>query len=252
MPGNRGTRTAKARHYKRSLREKFFLRFHMSLILGAVVLSGVLANSMLTWVGLDHIVFRYTASVVLSYGVFFVCIRLWLAYIHTSSDTGEVIEDMAFIVTEEAAYSSPDIAFAAMHSSDYAYDGGGSSSGSSGGIGGLFDGVDSAEGALILFLLAVVVAVICGAGVYLIWEAPLILSEAAFQAMLATALIRSSQRMDHAHWFGSVFRATWIPFGAVLAITAVFTLTAHHFCPTATDIAQVQQCAMTPNAESVD
>ena len=60
-----------------------------------------------------------------------------------------------------------------------------------------------------------------GAGIYLIYEAPVILTEAAFEFLLASGMIRRFRRMDEPDWLGSVFRMTWMPFVLVLLITVL-------------------------------
>jgi hypothetical protein len=103
------------------------------------------------------------------------------------------------------------------------------SGGKSGGGGG-FDLGD--DGWVIIALIALVSAVL-GAGAYLIYMAPTIVSDAAFAALLSGGLVRSTRRMGAEGWVGSVVRDTWIPFTVVLVLTVVFAATAHHYHPEA-------------------
>jgi hypothetical protein len=81
--------------------------------------------------------------------------------------------------------------------------------------------------------------VLFGVGIYLVWEAPVILSEAAFELVLASALGSAAGRMQQPGWMGSVFRATWLPFALVLAMATAFAGVAQHFCPEATRLSEV-------------
>lgn len=47
-----------------------------------------------------------------------------------------------------------------------------------------------------------------GAGVYLLYEAPFILSEAAFEFVLAASLVSGTKRIDSSDWMGSVLKTT--------------------------------------------
>jgi hypothetical protein len=74
-----------------------------------------------------------------------------------------------------------------------------------------------------------------------VYAAPDILSEAAFQALLATGLVKASKRMTRRGWVGSVLRATCIPFLIVLLMTEIFVGVAHKYNPRATRLSEVFQ-----------
>ncbi|HYS42341.1 MAG TPA: hypothetical protein VEM32_00015, partial [Geobacteraceae bacterium] len=57
------------------------LRLHMTLILLATGLSGLLTTRLLLAAGVEDIVVRYPLAVLFSYLVFFVLIKLWLKYL---------------------------------------------------------------------------------------------------------------------------------------------------------------------------
>jgi hypothetical protein len=88
-------------------------------------------------------------------------------------------------------------------------------------------------------VLALLLLAIFGAGAYLVYAAPEILSEAAFEALLAAGLIKASKKMDGPGWMGSVFKATWIPFVIVLILTGIFGWVAQTHYPHATRLADI-------------
>jgi uncharacterized membrane protein YgcG len=65
----------------RSLTHRFLLRWHMTAILGCVLLSGVVASALLLHFGVRSMPWRDMLAVAGSYLVFFVLIRLWLLYV---------------------------------------------------------------------------------------------------------------------------------------------------------------------------
>jgi len=72
-----------------------------------------------------------------------------------------------------------------------------------------------------------------------VYAAPEILSEAAFQALLAAGLIKASEKMTRQGWMGSVLRATCVPFLIVLLMTGIFGWVAHSHYPHATRLADI-------------
>lgn len=256
--------------FKQSLARRFVVRSHMTLMLAAVGASGVLISKLLLEMGLRSMLERYLIAVVLSYGLFFLFIRLWLDYVsldyvspsnpkpRTRSedvDVGSAIDISDFSV-DVAGESS--VAADRVVSSGGDFAGGGANdmwggetnppiistpsagpstgSRSGGGFGG-FD-FDLDEG-IVLIVLALLLLVIFGAGAYLVYAAPEILSEAAFQALLAAGLITASKKMDGRGWIGSVLKATWIPLAIVLVMTGIFGLVAQTYYPNATRLADI-------------
>ncbi len=90
-------------------------------------------------------------------------------------------------------------------------------------------------------VIAVLMLVAClgGVAVWLVWQAPIILPEAAFEALLASGLIKSAKRSEGRGWARGVIRSTLVPF-LLLLVTALFVGWAvHHACPTARRLADV-------------
>ncbi len=66
--------------FERSLAHDYFCRFHMSVILAAVISSGVLASKVLMEMGVP-LGYRYPFAVAISYVVFLLLIRVWIWYV---------------------------------------------------------------------------------------------------------------------------------------------------------------------------
>ena len=87
--------------------------------------------------------------------------------------------------------------------------------------------------------LGVLLAVVFGAGIFLIYSAPAILSEAAFEFLLAGSLVKRSKKMDDPDWMGSVLRATCVPFAVVLVISIAMGWVLHEYYPEAARISDL-------------
>jgi hypothetical protein len=267
--------------FRQSLSGRFFVRLHMSLILAAVSVSGVVSSKVLLVLGLTSLRTRYLVAVLLSYGCFFLLVRLWLWYISPSKPSERPVQSSSGIDLNPLDFvdSGPDLDSAlnilpgggsGVSPSHGPFGGGGdfggggatdfwgdppadnirsaavasrkSGSRSIGSLGSSKGGglsLDIGDEGIVLVFFGLLVLVILGAGIYLVWEAPIILSEAAFQAVLATSLARASKRIDQPGWIGSVFKATPVPFAIVIGMTLIFGLVAHHYCPDATKIADI-------------
>ena len=249
------------------------LRFHMALILVATVCSGFLATRGMLALHLENVLWRYPLAVVFAYLVFFVSVKLWLKYIapaprqqkvHDNSvDAGDVLTDLP--ISFSSGGTTP------FHGGGGGFDGGGASDSFgdvgtvftdsssdivSGGIdvgGGIGDAVgdvvgDVAEGLgdeggvviiVVFAALAALMAVVIGTGAYLVYEAPFILSEAAFEFILAAGLLRGAKRLDSADWMGSVFKTTSIPFIVTLSLATLAGYLMHRHFPEVTRISEL-------------
>lgn len=222
--------------FKTAIRERFFLRFHMALILAAVALSGLGISKLLGAAGLTQIQLRYPLAVVCAYGVFFVLVRIWLWYVSLSHD--ERVEDGSVM---DPVADAVDLAGAVSHDLGRSTVQGGGSSGHSGGWS-LGDAADGDGAGLVLILLVVVLCVVFGSGLYLIWQAPALLSEAALQMVLAASLRGATRRIDAPNWAGSVLGASWLPFVLLVIVVWIFAAVAASVCPEATRLDEILAC----------
>jgi len=245
----------KKEKFIRRFRKRFLLRFHMSLILTATCLSGALFSKLLLLLSLRDPIVRYPLTAALSYLLFFLFVKLWLWYVSTTArqkaaDAGKAVMESADLPDIPLNLAGRPVAQAAE-----AFAGGGGDFGGGGASGSFAEageaGADAAGKAgksvadkvgdlvpdldeglgVALLALGVLLAVVFGAGLYLIYSAPAILSEAAFEFLLAGSLIKRSKKMDNPDWMGSVLRATWVPFAAVLAISFAAGWVLHAYFP---------------------
>lgn len=249
------------RHFSQWLRSRFFLRFHMSLILGSTFLAGLVATKILLELNVNRLWLRYAIAVGFAYLLFLGLIRLWLWYVGISArrerDEGslDVPADLVEAVCDIAQFSAPE---PAMQTGGGDFGGAGASASydtpavssanlasASRGSGGSTKGGFSidADEAIVVVLLAALVLSLFVAGGYLIYAAPSILSEAAFEAVLAAALVRRARKVDSPGWIGSVFKATALPFFVILALSMILGWYAQHSCPTAIKIRDALTCA---------
>jgi len=253
------------------LEKRLFLRFHMSLILTGTALVGLLASKILLIAHVDNIVIRYPVAVIVSYLCFFGFMKLWLSYVTSSGvRKSHDVEDAL-----DAASSISDLSTECLPTGG-TYPGGGGGSSGGGGASGSFDSVAShadvgahdvlvdtaanashgvggavgegageaasglaEEGGLILVVLGLALAIVFGTGLYLLYDAPFILSEVAFDFILAASLIKSTRKIDDPDWKGSVFRTTWKPFAIALLISLFGAFVLHSNYPEAHKLSEI-------------
>lgn len=247
---------------KRYLVQRFYTRFHMSLILASSGLAAMLCNwILLQAVGVHAMWVRYPLAVALSYLTFLAGVWLWLRYVGlgqgSSPDTGSALDGLdgpdislgggsGDAVSETVARGGGQ--FGGGGASDSWADAqpvqswvgdGGSASGSGGSSFSLGDFGDlDADGIVLLLLALALVAAIFLASGYVIWFAPDILGEAAFGAALAAGLTRPAKRQDSEGWVAGVVRKTWWPFAIVLVLAEAVAIFAAVNYPAAATLRQ--------------
>lgn len=220
----------------------------MFLITAAMLMSGVVLSKVMWLLGVRSLMFRYPIAVLCSYAIFFVLLRIWLYYVSTRDDEEpEGTQDSASAGIGLADAADTDLldselvgdavgAGAELVGSGVRHGSQAVSKASNFELGDLKDG--DGEGLVLLLLLAVLVAIF-GSSLYLIWEAPTLMTEIAVQMVLATSLRRATRQMSAPDWAGSVLGKTWIPFMIVFALTIIFALAASYYCPNSTRMTEV-------------
>jgi len=227
----------------------------MMLILLATAMAGALASKLLLLAGLENPALRYPLTVLIAYGVFFIAIKFWLwiivgSYAVQTGISGQSLPDLSSVTPSGGGGSSSSVpsfnggggGFSGAGSSGSfgiaAPSGSASGGSSSGGGSGSFDlDLDDDIGIIIVFiLLALLLIAVFGAGIYLVYQAPSILSEAAFDSALAVSLARKSKKMQDPEWIGSVFKATWKEFAIILLVSIIAGVVIHLIFPEVTKI----------------
>lgn len=257
----------------------------MTAVLVLVLGSGVLVARLLRSITAS-MPLRYAIATVVGYGVFFVVLRLWARYLLGSLQAeapAEVTPPMAAVVVsqigepdEAAAHKvqggswigdvgsvdlSPGVPHGWSHHSSNAtpnIDVGVSSSGgdsvSSGGSSSSFSFDGDGEGLvaiIVVALIALVAAVVLGAAVWCIWEAPIILSEVLFEVVLAGALARAARRAPDRGWSRTLLTHTWKPALAVFFVAVAVGAGVQAVCPTASTMREaLNMCVFEHGAAS--
>lgn len=242
----------------KNLADKFFLRFHMSLILSLTLFSGFLSSRGLYSLGIENLTLRYSLSFLISYLCFFGLIRIWLAYIFSTRKDSNSWDWLDF-----------DLWFNNSKKSASWKAGGGKFSG--GGASGSFDKAstvetktvavvplmdssskslpdldldldgDSAPLVVVLLVLAVIFIAL-GSAVYLVFNAPAVLGEIAFQLALSLGVLKNSNRQHNPfEWLNSAFKKTWIMATVVLILIIASTLTINHYKPEITKSQEIKE-----------
>ncbi|MDP2785055.1 MAG: hypothetical protein Q8O38_10765 [Sulfurimicrobium sp.] len=242
---------------KRHLVQRFYTRFHMSLILASSALAAMLANWLLLHGGVYAMWLRYPVAVSVAYLAFLAGVRLWLQYMGLvrSSDTkSSLVEnlDVPDIPLGNSAgklelpdglprgggqfggggahtswtEANPARVFAATSRT------GDSPSAGMGAKLGDFADLDG-EGLVLLLLALLLIASVFLLSGYVIWFAPDILGEAAIGALLAGGLAKPAKRQDNSDWVAGVVKKTWWPFALVLVLSLAFAIYAATHYPEA-------------------
>ncbi len=270
---NRDPLTSRKEKFRNFLKHRLFLRFHMSLILLGTAAAGLVAAKILYLYGVKSMFIRYPASVLFSYIAFFGFVKLWLIYLFSphgrrlaSDRGGDIANNLNVGGFSTGRGLSPDpfgggggefsgggasgsfaegIGTGAEQSSSEALAASTSTSSDHGFFGGLTDtagdalsGIDEDAGK-VLIILGVLLAIVFGAGIYLIYMAPMILSEAAFNLILAAGLKPGLRKLNQPDWEGGVLRATIPAFAIVMIVSLAAAYVCHRAYPQAYKITEV-------------
>jgi len=227
----------------------------MSLICLTTIATGILISKGILFFNLAEPMIRYGTAVVSSYGVFFVLIYLWLR-IHFGSrreTSNESDLDALDVVDLVDIGTSKTIPKDAWHGHGGQFSGGGASSSWESSKEGVVSSTkestdlkeiaglgDFDEGIVIVFLIAALAAVFGSAG-YIIYQAPEILFEAAFEVVLAAGLLRRAKKLRSEGWHYSIFKRTWWLFAIVLGVSMAFGFVIKNQCPEASSYAQYRE-----------
>lgn len=247
--------------FQAALGRHFLLRLHMFVIVGGTFAIALATTRVLLWAHVNKLPWRYGIAVTAAFAAFIGFVRVWLDYIHVCAKRAQQrdadwLSGFNFSSGGGGSVSSASDALRAGGGSF----GGGGSSGSWGdpvatpqpvvvapipqsaksGFS-LTDCVDDDLGLVILAVLLVVA--IAAAAIYLVYAAPAILGEAAFQAALTASLANHAKKVAHGSWIGSIIKATLLPFLGILAMAVFVGWYAQQHCPSATRLRDAFVCA---------
>jgi hypothetical protein len=228
------------------LERHFFLRIHMTLILGGTFLAGIAATKLLMIVEVNKLALRYGLAVCAAYLTFLALIKMWLYYVRMARAEVDISADGIELLGQLGKSGADGI-------------GGGGHFGGAGASGswgdaepvsalkstsskGSFDFIDGGDEGCVVILIVLIVFGLLFISIYLIWTAPAILAEAAFEAALAGALARRARRVERGSWVGAIWRATVWPFLGILVLTVALGYYAQRSCPTAKKLSDVFHC----------
>src|SRR5260370_9521172 len=236
-----------AKQFKERILHNYFVRCDMSLILAVVVASGVGASKLLLEFGVHSLPLRYPLALFISFLAFLLLIKVWIWYVFCRKTAVDLMNvDAGDIPIGGGGSGGTPVRFGGGDSggagASDSWGEGSSVPSSSGGGGGSGLDLDVGDDFGIILLVAALVLAIAGASGYLIYSAPHILPEAAWQATLATGLARVSKPADPEAWLRGVLRSSVIPFTVVLVFVVALAWVTHRHCPSAVKLAEALYC----------
>jgi hypothetical protein len=265
-PRNRTMKMPLRQAFQKHLEHQYSLRLHMCAILLATTLSGILFSKTLLLFDVIDFRVRYPLAVFFSYLVFFACIKLWLSWVSSVRESKTSVADW-FDLPTTSFRSGTGRAIPPFHGGGGQFSGAGASgsfdspqtafvetaalSGSSPGsgesppegigevAGGVADVLGDDNIIVAVIVLVVLVATIVLSAILLLYGAPAILAEAAFEGALAASLIKRTRAISDKAWAGSVFKATWKPFAVTLVIALFGGAVLHSYYPEAVRLADI-------------
>lgn len=233
----------RSERFKSWLQGRMSLRLHMTMILAATFGGGIAATKVLLLLHVNVLWQRYAIACVVAYVLFLIIVKAWLMMLATDRQLdvdgddvldffdGDDVVDAAGLAMRATAL--PRAAVRAIASPVP------SKPSSSGSLPDLDAGGDDFVLAVLILLL---IAVLLVAGIYLIWAAPAILGEAAFQAALAAALVRRTKKEESRGWIGGVVKSTIGILAVVLALSCAVGWYAQRKCPQALRLRDALDC----------
>jgi hypothetical protein len=206
-----------------SLSQKGYPRLQMTFIVAATGLTGFLASVLLLHLGMVKMWQRYPLAVMFSYSMFLLLLKLWIVY-QERSLTQDLLDAPDFDPTSFLPDGGPTSSVAR--------------SGGSHGWTDLLPDLDGDElAALIIFLLALVVAVV--ASVLIVCSAPALLGEVFLHSVVIAGLRKKMIGLAEQHWTLGAVRRTVIPFVAVALVFSLAGAAIQHIEPGARSIGGV-------------
>lgn len=210
----------KSDDYKRALNSAFnrvnnqWPRVQIMVILGLTGVAAFLTSALLLRLGVTEMVVRYPVAIAAAYGVFIMLIGLWLWMQREEPDMDEtvheVIDNLDFI-DDGRIISTGGINTGTSTPPNLS----GSSGGSSIDLPGIDVDLDLDDAIWIVLAIVVLIAGLL-AIFYVVYIAPVLLTEVLVDGLLAAGLYKTVKDAHGRHWMMTVIKKTAIP--AVLAL----------------------------------
>lgn len=226
-------------HYRKALSSAYnrvhnqWPRLQIMIILGLTGMAAFLTSAVLLRVGVTQMVVRYPVAIAAAYGVFIMLIGLWLWMQSNDTDMLDVVEEGLENINwggggrssssggsvNLASIGPPPVSGDSVNLADMGTPPVSGGSGGGGGGGPHFDivGVDIDLDNAIWVVLAIVVLI---AGLlaifYIVYIAPILLTEVLVDGLLAAGLYKRIKGVEGRYWMTTVLRKTAIP--AILAL----------------------------------
>jgi len=223
------------------LRAESFPRLIMTAVVSIAGGIAFLCSAVTLWAGVDSMAVRYGLAAVAGYLAFGAVLRAWIGWRRSWLD--HVLDlpapDIDLGVGRTASSGS------SLFSGGQSGGGGASASFSSGPSASTVSADANAAPALPILgssekdgawsrvidadderIWIVVLALVLAFGAliavaFVVYSAPVLLTEVALDAGVMSGVYRSVRRHDDGHWFGAVWRRTWLPALVVIACTSV-------------------------------
>jgi hypothetical protein len=206
------------------LRAESFPRLIMTAVVSIAGGVAFLCSAVTLWAGVDSMALRYGLAAVTGYLAFGAVLRAWIGWRRSWLD--HVVDlptpDVDLAVGDAASSG------ASLFTGGRSGGGGASASFSSGPSASTKDGAWSkvidadADERIWLVVLALVLAFSALVAVaFVVYSAPVLLTEVAIDAGVMSGVYRSVRRHDDGHWVGAVWRRTWLPALAVIVCVSV-------------------------------
>jgi len=187
------------------------------IILGLTGVAAFLTSAVLLRLGLTQMVVRYPVAIAAAYGVFIMLIGLWLWLQRTESDMLDVADEVLprndWVGDGQISSSGGSVNLAGMGAPPVPPVSGGSGGGASFDIVGIDVDLDDA-----IWVVLAIVVLIAGllAIFYIVYIAPILLTEVLVDGLLAAGLYKTVKGVEGRYWMTTVLRKTAIP--AILAL----------------------------------
>ena len=190
---------------------------------------GVASNKLLSWAGVMSPPWRYALATLIAWLAMLVALRLWLSYVGLASQferqrsgSGSDLPS----IDVPLGRNSTSVEFSG---SGGEFSGGGASNNfeidadltgsasidGASSLGDIVSELDDLPG-LVVIVGWLAIAACGGVLLYFYAQGPMLLSELAFEALLAGGLIKTARKADQASWLSAAIKSTIVPFLAVL------------------------------------